>query len=200
MIICYSTLFVFSYLLLIINIDNLITFLTVLISLFNFLTILYIFASNRRFEIEKILFEKKATWFRDIILKPNIASINDFYLNCDKEIINGIGDIKSIIHNKGTYIEVNRRIETIINSINNNILNLNNNIITLIESVNYNFSQLLYQKLDEIQDDLFPKLESLSFNHNQDSKIFTEILHYNKNEFIGILYNYEIVELFQPLN
>lgn len=148
----------------IIVINNSDDLLSISVDIFNIIIIIVFFIITYFADKRARFNERKAIWYKELIIEPHLDRINNFFI----ELISSIEVAKSKIQNRPTDTDIFKSndllVKNLIEESNNKLTNFRRDFIDIVYSMNQDFAQDLYSFLDQLQDELNNRIVNLLTN------------------------------------
>lgn len=159
---------------------------TASISLVNLYFVIHFFFKDKVIKIDERKISNRNLLFRQLILEKNVDKIYNFF----EGNIKIIEDYFELNSNRDSIEdhEYSKKIKELIDSYNDDREKLGHSFVDLVESFHKDFSQYLYDLLDEFQDEFN---NQLAFDE-LDKKEFIKIVYKHRQQFLKRLYDFGI--------
>jgi hypothetical protein len=139
-------------------------YLSVIVDIFNIIIIIAFFIITYLADRRARFNERKAIWYKELIIQPHLERINNFF----SELFNLIENKKALILNQSTSGDLFSSRESLVKKLiedsNDKLTAFRRDFIDIVYSMNENFAQDLYSFLDQLQDELNGRIEKLLTN------------------------------------
>lgn len=165
--------------------------LPVLIDLLSLIIVILFFILTRQHDRKVREYERKSIWYKEIIISPHIATIENFFFKLDSILKEGRDRIVQIKANASTNEELSGQINNLIRASNSHLTTFRKEFVDIVHAMDSLFAKDLFDFLNRLQDRLNERIETCLITDNVS---FNDIIREGRISLFNKLFHNQFLE------